>query len=304
MTEPRQEGRKRAAALASLAAAVCLTIFKVAVGVLTGSLGILAEAAHSGLDLVASLVTLMAVRAAGRPADREHPYGHGRFENLSALFETLLLLGTCVWIIRTATLRLLHHTGGVEVTVWSFAVMLTSIAVDTSRSRALSRAAREFHSQALEADALHFQSDIWGSVVVVVGLVGVKLAQWFPGSGLLTQADAVAALLVACLVMIVSCRLGLRSIYALVDTAPAGMEQRIISIVEAVPGIANCHNVRLRNSGPRLFADIHVLVAGGTTLAETHAIMEAAETAIRELIPEADVTIHPEPQETHPPLRG
>src|SRR4051812_30439872 len=157
------QDEKRGAALTSLLAAVGLTAFKIIVGVATGSLGILAEAAHSGLDLVAALMTFLAIRFSGQPPDREHPYGHGKMENLSALFETVLLLITCVWIVREAIHRLASHTSAVEVTVWSFAVMVVSIAVDYSRSRVLARAAEKYQSQALEADALHFQTDIWSS---------------------------------------------------------------------------------------------------------------------------------------------
>src|SRR5581483_7895304 len=194
MPGQHDEGRKRAVAAISLAAAVGLTAFKLAVGFATGSLGILAEAAHSALDLVAALITLLAVRAALKPADREHPYGHGRFENLSALFETVLLAAACLWIIRASLLRLTGHRVDVAVTAWSFVVMLVSVLVDISRSRALYRAAKEFRSHALEADALHFHTDIWSSCVVIVGLIGVKLH--------LPQADAVAALAVAALVII------------------------------------------------------------------------------------------------------
>ena len=169
---------KQAAALGSLLAAVGLTAFKIVVGVATGSLGILAEAAHSGLDLVAAGLTFIAVRLSGRPADREHLYGHGKIENLSALAETLLLLLTCAWIVWEAVHRLRVHHTEIQVTVWSFVVMLTSIVVDVSRSRVLSRAAIKFHSQALEADALHFTTDVWSSSVVVVGLAAVKAGDW------------------------------------------------------------------------------------------------------------------------------
>src|ERR1051326_3209135 len=121
-----EDREKRSAALTSLLAAVALTTFKIMVGLLTGSLGILAEAAHSGFDLVAALMTFLAVRFSGRPPDRTHLYGHGKVENLSALFETLLLLGTCVWIIREAFRRLISGRVEIEVTWWAFAVMLVS----------------------------------------------------------------------------------------------------------------------------------------------------------------------------------
>src|ERR1019366_8998194 len=214
-----EDHEKRSAAFSSLLAAVGLTTMKTIVGLLTGSLGILAEAAHSGLDLVAALMTYIAVRISGKPADRTHLYGHGKVENLSALLETLLLFITCGWIIYEATHRLFFHKVEVEVTVWSFAVMATSIVIDISRSRVLSRIAKKYNSQALEADALHFETDVWSSAVVIVGL-----AIW------------------------VCWRLGTRTVDALVDSAPAGMEERILAAVSAVPGVQDCHNIRARYS--------------------------------------------------------
>jgi cation diffusion facilitator family transporter len=284
---PAEDREKQFAALSSLLAAVGLTAFKIVVGVLTGSLGILAEAAHSGLDLVAALMTFLAVRIAGRPPDHSHLYGHGKVENLSALFETLLLLLTCVWIVWEALHRLISHTSGVEVNAWSFVVMATSIAIDFSRSRVLSRAAEKYHSQALEADALHFQTDIWSSSVVIFGLIAVK-AGWNGG-------DSVAALGVSAVVVWVSIQLGRRTLDALIDRAPAGMEERICEIVQHVPGVADCHQVRIRWSGPVLFVDLHVLVDGRQTLKEAHELTEAIESAIQKIAPRADVTVHPEP---------
>ena len=288
-------GEKQSAALSSLLAAVGLTAFKIVVGVLTGSLGILAEAAHSGLDLVAAGLTFVAVRLSGRPADHEHLYGHGKIENLSALAETLLLLLTCAWIVWEAIHRLRTHHTGIEVTVWSFVVMLTSIVVDISRSRVLSRAAVKYHSQALEADALHFTTDVWSSAVVVVGLAAVKAGDWWPGLLFLRNADAIAALGVSALVVWVSVRLGRRTLDALIDSAPEGMEQRIIAAVEGVEGVRNCHHVRMRYSGPILFIDLHVLVDGAQCLAQAHLLTETIEEVIHGLAPNADVTVHPEP---------
>lgn len=282
-----EQQEKRWAALTSLAAAVGLTAFKFVVGLLTGSLGILAEAAHSGLDLVAALMTFLAVRVSGRPPDRTHLYGHGKVENLSALFETALLLITCAWIVREAVHRLARHTSAVEVTFWSFAVMGVSIAVDASRSRVLARTARKYHSQALEADALHFQTDIWSSAVVIAGLISAKLG--------FAAGDAVAALGVSAVVVWVSVQLGRRTVDALLDTAPAGMEQQIAACVEGVPGVRDCHQIRIRESGPNLFIDLHVLVDGSQTLAAAHDLTERIESAIREIVPRADVTVHPEP---------
>lgn len=286
---------KRSAAISSVIAAVGLTGFKIIIGFTTGSLGILAEAAHSGLDLMAAVMTFLAVRISGKPADRNHLYGHGKVENLSALFETVLLLVTCFWIIYEATHRLLYHSADLEVNYWSFTVMITSILVDISRSRILYRAAKKYNSQALEADALHFSTDIWSSGVVILGLFCVKLSEWVPGLAFMRQADSVAAIMVGLIVVYVSVKLGIRTVQALLDVAPSGIEKKIISAVEILPGVADCHSVRVRYSGPQLFVDIHVLVDGNQTLKEAHNLTEEIERVIQKLMPNADVTVHPEP---------
>jgi cation diffusion facilitator family transporter len=297
ITNFSQDGahEKRSAAISSVIAAVGLTGFKIIVGLTTGSLSILAEAAHSGLDLMAAVMTFLAVRISGKPADRNHLYGHGKVENLSALFETLLLLLTCFWIIYEATHRLLYHAADLEVNYWSFTVMITSIVVDISRSRILYRAAKKYNSQALEADALHFSTDIWSSGVVILGLFCVKLSEWVPSLARLRQADSIAAIMVGLIVVYVSVKLGIRTVQALLDVAPSGIEKKIISAVRVLPGVTNCHNVRVRYSGPQLFVDIHVLVDGNQTLKEAHNLTEEIERTIQKLIPNADVTVHPEP---------
>ncbi len=287
--------RKKSVALTSLAAAVALTLFKIAVGWLTGSLGILAEAAHSGLDLVAAAATYFAVRTAARPPDTDHRYGHGKVENLSALFETVLLLATCVWIVYAAIDRLLHGGVEVEITVWSFAVMITSIAIDWSRSRALYKVAKETNSQALEADALHFETDIWSSSVVIAGLLCVQASRWWPAASWLRHGDALAALAVAGIASIVTIRLGMRTIHALMDAAPADMEARIIQAASTVPGVIDCHNLRFRYSGSTLFVDAHVTMDGALTLAAAHEIADMVEHAVRSELPGADITVHAEP---------
>jgi cation diffusion facilitator family transporter len=292
------------AAGTSVFAAVGLTVFKLVVGLVTGSLGILAEAAHSGLDLAAAVMTWFAVRVSSKPADRDHLYGHGKVENLSALFETLLLLVTCGWIILEASHRLVEHRVSVEVTAWSFLVMTTSIVVDYSRSRVLYRAAKKYHSQALEADALHFSTDIWSSAVVILGLLSVLLSERFRGLYGLRYADSVAAIAVAAIVMVVIVRLGNRSVLALLDTAPAGMERMVIMAAEALPGVADCHNVRIRTSGPNVFIDVHVSVDGRQSLEQAHRLTEEIETAIRQIAPNADVTVHPEPIEIRAETHG
>ena len=283
---------KHRAALTSVFAAVGLTAFKIVVGLRTGSLGILAEAAHSGLDLAAAFMTLFAVRISGKPADADHLYGHGKVENLSALLETGLLLITCLWIIREALHRLTSGNLGVEVNAWSFIVIMTSIVVDASRSRVLGKAAKEHNSQALEADALHFSTDVWSSVVVMLGLICVSLSGRLPA---LKYADSLAAILVAAVCLWVTFRLGIRAAQALLDTAPRGMDTQVARAAEAVPGVHNCHAVRIRTSGPQTFIDVHVEVDGAQSLADAHALTEAVEHAIQAVVPGADVTVHPEP---------
>ncbi|MCR4428293.1 MAG: cation diffusion facilitator family transporter [Caldiserica bacterium] len=286
---------KNNAALSSVIAAVGLTMLKLVVGITTNSLGILAEAAHSGLDLVAAIITLIAVRISDRPADGNHRYGHGKVENLSALFETLLLFATCVWIIFESVQRLFFRPAEIDPSIWAFLVMGLSIGVDVSRSRILFRAARKHNSQALEADALHFSTDIWSSSVVILGLVGVILAKTFPGLAFLKQADAVAALIVAAIVVYISFKLGKRTIMALLDTAPPGIIEKLKAVVQGTPKVRNCHRIRVRPSGAHYFVDVHILVDSKARIEEVHAITEAVEQAVHRELPGADVTVHPEP---------
>lgn len=290
---PALVAEKQLVAVTSVVAAVFLTALKVVVGVITGSLGILAEAAHSLLDLVAAVMTLWAVRASAQPADGRHPYGHGKFENFSALMETALLLLTCVWILYEAVERLFFKHVEVQVSAWGFVVMAVSIVVDISRSRALRRVARKSGSQALEADALHFSTDVWSSSVVILGLVAVWLAPRF-GLPWLADADTIAAMLVALIVVWVSIQLGRKAVADLLDEAPDGLRDAVAVAVQ-VPGVAAVQRVRLRRSGPEAFADVTLAVEPGTSLERGHAIADAAETAVQEILPGADVVVHVEP---------
>jgi cation diffusion facilitator family transporter len=291
---------KKRAALNSVLAALGLTGMKLVVGVLSGSLGILAEAAHSGLDLVAALVTLIAVSVSDRPADESHPYGHGKIENISALIETLLLFVTCAWIIYEAVRRIFFRDVPVEPSVWAFLVVVVSIGIDISRSRMLGRAAKKHRSQALEADALHFSTDVWSSAVVLGGLALVLLGQkLFPGrAAFLNRADAVAALGVAFIVLFVSYRLGKRTIDVLLDRAPEGLKETIAAAAVEIEGVISAGQVRLRQSGPRTFVDMTIEVDRNLTLERTHAIAESVEVRIQALVPGADVVIHTDPRES------
>ena len=297
MSHTQAQAEKRSAALSSVVAAVGLTSFKIVVGILTNSLGILAEAAHSALDLVAALMTFFAVRVSDKPADKEHNFGHGKVENLSALFETVLLLATSAWIINEAIKRLFFESAEIEVSIWSFIVMGTSIIIDYTRSRILYRAAKKYNSQALEADALHFSTDIWSSSVVILGLIGVTVARFIPGLNWMSEADAIAALVVALIVIYVSGELGYRTIQALLDTAPKGATEQIVSNVGGMKGVNDCHAVRIRPSGARWFVDLHVTMDGSMTLNASHALTEKIEKEVQKVLPQSDVTVHVEPSE-------
>ncbi len=297
MTVQEAKKEKRSAALSSVIAAIGLTTFKLIVGILTNSLGILAEAAHSGLDLVAAAMTYFAVRVSDKPADKEHPFGHGKIENLSALFETVLLLATSGWIIYEAILRLFYISVKVEASIWSFIVMGTSIAIDYTRSRILYKAARKYKSQALEADALHFSTDIWSSSVVILGLIGLAIARSVPGLNWMHKADSIAALVVAVIVIYISGQLGWRTIAALLDTAPRGLTDKIERVAASVPGVVDAHAIRIRPSGAHTFIDMHVTMDGNVTLQEAHAATVLIEDAILREISPADVTVHVEPVE-------
>jgi cation diffusion facilitator family transporter len=295
----RAEKEKKSAAANSIVAAVFLTGLKLVVGLITGSLGILAEAAHSLLDLVAAVVTFLAVRISGKPADHDHTYGHGKVENFSALFETVLLFVTCAWIVYEAVRRIFFATIEVDPSLWAFLVMAVSIGVDVSRSRMLYRAARKHHSQALEADALHFSTDIWSSSVVIAGLVLVWLGQnAFPSaSKVLHRADAVAALGVAVIVLFVSYRLGRRTMDVLLDRAPDGLPQKLREAAGEVEGVLGVGQVRVRRSGPVFFVDMTVDVDRNQSFERTHAIADDVEVRVQSLVPGADVVVHTDPRE-------
>jgi cation diffusion facilitator family transporter len=286
---------KRAVAGSSVIAALLITGGKIAVGFTTGSLGILSEAAHSALDLIAALLTYFSVGVSDKPADADHQYGHGKVENFSAFVETGLLLITCVWVVYEAVVRLFFRRVDVEPSIWAFAVMLISMAVDWWRSRALGRIATKYESQALEADALHFSTDIWSGGVVVLGLVLVLLSRVYQLDWL-RNADPIAALFVAGVVVSVSWRLARRTVDALLDAAPAGVRVEIINAVSHVDGVLEVGRVRIRRAGNHYFADLAVGLARTVTFQRSEQLVEAVTDAVHSILPEADVTVQPLPR--------
>lgn len=289
---------KRTVALNSLFAAIAITALKLIVGLSTDSLGILSEAAHSGLDLVAALVTLFSVRVSDKPADAEHQYGHGKVENFSAFIETTLLLMACVWIVWEAIRRLSgHHSVHIEPSVAAFAVMFFSMAVDWWRSRKLKKIADKYDSQALEADALHFSTDIFSSAVVIAGLALVWAGAYFRVPWLV-KADPISALLVSGVIVYVSSRLARRTIDALLDAAPAGYRNRIIDAALKINGVIEVERARIRRAGNRYFADLTVGLERNVTFQRSGQVVAEITKAVQDFLPEADVVIHSIPRET------
>jgi cation diffusion facilitator family transporter len=279
---------KEQVALTSIAASAMLTIAKGLVGFATGSLAILSEAGHSLIDLGATVMTYAAVRISGKPADAEHQYGHGKFESVSALAETALLFLLSGVVIWEAVKRLTEHEQhAVIANAWAFGVIAVSIAVDFFRARALSRTAKKTSSHALEADALHFSSDLWASLAVLVGLAGVRFGIWW--------ADSVAALAVAVLVCIAGWRLGRRTIDALTDAAPAGAAEKITAAAAKVFGVVAVEQVRARTVGEKTFVDLTVAVSRTLPLDRVSAIKADVGAAISAQMPGAEPNVITDP---------
>lgn len=282
-------GRRQAkrVALVSLVAAVGLAAVKAVAGLASGSIALLSEAAHSGLDAIATLLTYLAVRIAARPPDEEHPYGHGKAENLSALVETMALLVLALFLANEAIQRLIHGGEEAEITPYVFAAIVLSIIVDGTRARALRNAGRKLRSPALEADALNFTADLMTSSIVLVGLVAVRLG--------FAAADAMGGLVVAGFVAVSTIRMGRNSIDALMDRAPRGEMHRIRQAVAGVEGVAEVRRVRLRETGNQLQTDVVVAISRTLALETAHDLTEEIEKAIHVVSPDADVVIHVEP---------
>jgi cation diffusion facilitator family transporter len=298
----QRSAAKRAAALSSLMAALAITLLKLITGALTGSLGMLSEAAHSGIDLIAAAITLITVRVSDRPADEDHNYGHGKLESLSAAFEILLMVGSCYWIAREAIQRIVHHTHlDLHWSIWPFVVLLLSMAVDFTRSRQLHRVAQAQRSDALEADAIHFGTDLWSSAAVFLGLLTTYLGPRLDIPGL-EYADPIAALIVAAVILRVTYTLTRRTIDSLLDATPsearAQIRRDLVTDLEAVDGVLNVERVRVRRSGSDYFVDLTLGMPRNLTFQRSEQITFAATAAVQKRLPGADVVIHPVPTAT------
>src|SRR5246127_164468 len=241
---------KKRAALLSVASAVVLVSLKTFLVLRTGSLGVLSEALHSGLDLVAAIITFLSVRVSDAPADERHPYGHGKFENFSAFVETGLLLLTALYIIYEAFARLFFRSVHIAPSITAIIILLFALAIDVTRARALSHVAKKFSSEALEADALHFSTDVWSTVVVISGIGLVWAGETF-NMPYLIYADALAGLAVAAGILWVGSTLGRRTVGALLDAAPEGLQQEIARAIARMDGVLDVDRVRVRRAGNR-----------------------------------------------------
>src|SRR6267143_1797701 len=255
---------KKRAALLSIGSAALLLCLKTFLVIRTDSLGILSEALHSGLDLVAAVITFLSVRVSDQPADERHPYGHGKFENFSAFIETGLL------------------------------ILLVALSIDMTRARALNAVAKRYSSEALEADALHFSTDVWSTIVVIMGVALVWAGNVW-NLPWLAYADSLAGLAVAGVILWVGSQLGRRTLDALLDAAPAGLQEQLVTEVGNVDGVLRVERVRLRRAGNRYFVDATVSVARTANLEQVHALTDKIEKRIAQIVP-ADVIVHAEPR--------
>src|SRR6201984_1793148 len=295
MVAPIEEAReKKRAALLSVGSATLLVSLKTFLVVRTGSLGVLSEALHSGLDLLAAIITFLSVRVSDQPADERHPYGHGKFENFSAFVETGLLALTALYIVYEAFDRLFFRSVHIQPSITAILVLLLALSIDLTRARALVRVSRKYSSDALEADALHFSTDVWSTIVVIAG-IGLVWAGETWNMPWLNYADALAGLTVAAVILWVGAQLGRRTLDALLDAAPQGLQQEIAKAVARMDGVLDVDRVRVRRAGNRHFVDATVSVARTASLEQVHALSDAIEKRIGEIVP-SDVMVHAEPR--------
>lgn len=285
---------KRLAALTSISSAIILVGLKVFLAIITGSLGILSEALHSILDFIAAVITYLSVQVADKPADAQHLYGHGKVESFSAFVETGLLLLTALYIIWEAAQRLLFHAVHIRPSLTAILILAMAMGIDSYRARALKRVAKKYPSEALEADALHFSTDVWSTFVVILGITGAWLGMKF-NLEWLSKLDAIAALGVAGVIIWIGSRLGVRTVDALLDVAPSGLREQIADAVEHTEGVLHTERVRVRRAGQRYFVDVTISVPRTASLEQAHSASDAVERRIAQIVP-ADVVVHIEPR--------
>jgi len=288
---------KRKVALHSMLAATAMTVLKVVAGIMSGSLGVLSDGAHSGLDLIGSGLTYFSVQVSDKPADDGHTYGHAKFETLSAFAEAGLMAISCAWIIYEAMHRIFLRETIMHHSLWPVLVLLLSVAVDWWRSRELGLVAKKFNSTALAADAFHFASDIWSTLAVLAGLflswLGAQIhVAW------LSYADPVAAILISLLILRLSWKLTRETSDVLLDATPADLRWKIVREVRAVQGVLAVEQARVRRAGSATFADLTLALPRSFTFEHTNELVRATTEAVQRIAPDADVIVHTVPRQT------
>ncbi|HUY82727.1 MAG TPA: cation-efflux pump [Acidobacteriaceae bacterium] len=288
---------KSLAAALSVTAAGVMAVLKLIVGLLTGSLGMLSDAAHSGIDLAGAILTLLSVRVSDKPADEDHPYGHAKVENLSAFIETFLMLASSVWITAEAIVRIFIEPVTLRYSFWPLLVLALSMAVDFWRSRHLKTVATRYQSDALAADAFHFASDIWSSAAVFIGLC-TAWAGHILNIPWLRFADPIAAIVVAILILHFGWRLAWRTVAALTDSVSPEMRRRVLGELQRTNGVLSIDQARMRRAGNKYFADFTLSLPRQLTFQRVEDIVCEATNAVQRVLPEADVVIHTVPRST------
>jgi cation diffusion facilitator family transporter len=276
-------------------AAAAMTVLKLAAGLLSGSLGVLSDAAHSALDLAGATLTFFSVRVSDKPADEDHTYGHGKIENISAFVEAGLMAVSCAWIIGEAMTRIAHHSVELRHSLWPVLVLITSIAVDFWRSRQLREVAERTGSPALATDAFHFASDIWSTLAVLAGLGASFIGARF-GIGWLRYADPFAAVVVSLMILRITLHLTRETVAVLMDQIPAETRREIVREVEQVEGVLAVEQARVRRAGAAYFADLTLAMPRRYTFEHTGQLVRAATEAVHRTLPDADVVIHTVPR--------
>lgn len=290
MDEVLRNKKNMRIAKSSMFAAVFIVAIKFLATYLSGSLGVMSELFHSSTDLIATIATIISVKYSSKPPDDMHNYGHEKIESFSALFQVVILVGMCAYLIYESIDRIINNVP-VHISIFTFIVILICIFIDVSRSRALMKVAKETKSQALEADSLHFASDIWSSVVVLIGMI-------FTYYNITPLADPISAIIVSILIVIATFRLTKRAFDALMDRVPPGLRESISREISLMEGVEGIKKFRVRSSGSKIFIDMVILIARTKLFSRTHEIMDSVERKIKELAPDSDIIIHSEPTET------
>jgi cation diffusion facilitator family transporter len=289
MAKESEGRRKLHAASFSIGVNLFLIFLKSTVAFITGSLAILAELAHSIFDTLASVLAYLGIMKASEPADTWHQYGHEKFENLSSFAQTVLIVITSVLIIYEAIGRILFPRK-IEATELGILIMVATIGIDYFISKYLHKASRDYGSCALEADAYHFTTDLWGALAVIAGLGFVMIG--FP------VFDSIAAIFVAVLMLRISYRLAKKSINVLVDISPSiSVMEKISSVISSTPGVKGFHKLKARHAGSKLLIETHVKVAPQISVRKGHYIGHSVKRRLMKDFPEIkEVTVHVEPE--------